>query len=193
LPDQTCYSTDHFLPSLWYDVPLVPQPNKLSCWAASMSMLLSYYRGQSSDPEGMAQEIGTSLRTSYSWGLLEKVKNHFGFQEIVLPSGCGVTDTTPKQWYEWLRSHGPLWVSIVGNPAHAIVVQGISGDYSPEGTTIAVLNPWNPEQGFDNDMLEFHPRNAGKAYSLPFGDFRKRFRDTCQPGNWKLLYLGRVP
>src|SRR5207244_2571648 len=41
---------------LQFQVHLIPQPDKRSCWAASMSMVLSYYRQASLPPETLAAE-----------------------------------------------------------------------------------------------------------------------------------------
>jgi hypothetical protein len=42
--------------STFNSVHLIPQPDKRSCWAASMSMVLSYYRQASVTPETLASE-----------------------------------------------------------------------------------------------------------------------------------------
>jgi hypothetical protein len=65
-----------------YDVPLIPQPDKLSCWAGSMAMLVSFRKLASYPPEQLANDVGRSLRTSYGWDELEAVKDKFGFKEI---------------------------------------------------------------------------------------------------------------
>ena len=57
-----------------YGVSLIPQPDRLSCWAGSMAMLLSFRREASYLPEQLANDVGMSLRTSYGWDLLEAGK-----------------------------------------------------------------------------------------------------------------------
>lgn len=47
-----------------YDVQPVPEPDKLSCWAAAMAMLAGYRRDLSLPAEAIANEVGQSLRTS---------------------------------------------------------------------------------------------------------------------------------
>ena len=107
-----------------------------------------------------------SLRTSYGWDLLEAVKDRYGFQDIPLPSNATLYPS-PEQWCAWLGAYGPLWVTIVGAPSHAIIVRGISGDMTPEGTTVEVLNPWRI-QPYSDDPIDFDPFNDGMEASQPF-------------------------
>jgi Papain-like cysteine protease AvrRpt2 len=99
--------------SLDYPVPLIPQPDKPSCWAGSMAMLVSYRRNASISPENLANEVNRTLRTSYGWDMLEDVKSYFGFQDVSLPSNTSLYPL-PQQWYDWMNQYGPLWVTIVG-------------------------------------------------------------------------------
>jgi hypothetical protein len=178
--------------TLSYNVPLIPQPNKLSCWAASMAMLLSHHRKMSISPESLAQEVGRSLRTSYGWDMLEDVKNYFGLKEIALPSNTSLYPS-PQQWHEWLKTYGPLWVTTIGAPSHAIVIHGISGDLTPKGTTIKIFNPWDITKKFDADPIDFNPANYGIAYSRTFNAFAAEFGllNLDDYGKWRILYLGK--
>ncbi len=173
-----------------YNVQLVPQPNKLACWAASMAMLVGFRRTQSIPAETLAQEVGRDLRTSYSWDMLEAVKNHFGFQDIRLPDNASLY-YPPEQWHRWLSDYGPLWVTTIGAPSHAIIVHGISGDLTPGGTTVHILNPWDINTSFDADAVDFNPFNQGTAYSRPFDQFASEFAnlDLDNYGRWRVLYL----
>ena len=177
--------------SLLYDVPLIPQPTKLSCWAASMAMLVSYQQQASVAPETLAQQVGRSLRSSYGWDMLQAVRDQFGFATIPLPSNASLYPS-PAQWYEWLSAHGPLWVTTIGADSHAVVVRGIEGDLTEQGTTIYVLNPWNINVGFDNDPVDFNPPNDGLSYSQTFAEFAGDFGNLglADYGNWRVLYLG---
>lgn len=177
--------------SLSYPVPLIPQTDKLSCWAASMAMLLSYRKNASFSPESLANEVDRSLRTSYDWDMLEDVKDHFGFQDISLPSDASLY-VSPQQWYDWLDQFGPLWVTIVGTPSHAIITSGITGDLTFEGATMSILNPWDTTINFDDDEIDFHPYNNGRSYISSFQGFANDFGNLGlgqPPGNWRILYL----
>jgi hypothetical protein len=173
-----------------YDVPVIPQPDKLSCWAASMAMMVGYSRKISISPETLAEEVGRSLRTCYDWDMLESVRDHFGFQTIELPSNASLY-LSPEQWRDWLASFGPLWVTTVGAPTHAIVVKGISGDLTPENTQISIDNPWNVQTAFSDDEIDFDPANDGLEETKSFADFAADFGniDQADYGSWRVLYL----
>jgi V8-like Glu-specific endopeptidase len=177
-----------------YPVQLVPQPNKLACWAASMAMLLSFRRNASYEPETLASEVGGSLMTSYSWDLLQAVRDRYGFTAIDVPSNASLY-FSPAQWAQWLRDFGPLWVVIVGMP-HAVVVSGLRGN-TDDGNAceVKLLNPWDTRVSFDDDAVEFHPANAGYADWLPFHQFASDFGNMAEPdyGNWRVLHLPAQP
>jgi N-acetylmuramoyl-L-alanine amidase len=179
---------------LKFAVPLIPQPDKASCWAASMSMLLSYYRQASMTPESLTQQVNLSLRMSYGWSTLEAVRRKFLFKEITLPSNLSYVPP-PDQWYQWLDRYGPLWVTIKGAPSHAVIVSGISGDLTTGNTSIHILNPWDRRARFDSDPVEFHPANSGHEETLSYDDFSKSFGNMglANYGHWRVLYLGRRP
>jgi V8-like Glu-specific endopeptidase/N-acetyl-anhydromuramyl-L-alanine amidase AmpD/cell wall-associated NlpC family hydrolase len=173
-----------------HEVQLIPQPNKTSCWAAAMAMLLSARGSQSIGPEAIVNAVGETLMSSYGWDLLTRVRDHYGFQFIDLPSNTSFY-FQPGQWAAWLRELGPLWVVIVGMP-HAVVVSGIRGDLNnPASVQVRVLNPWDTRVTFDDDPVEFRPRNEGYADWLPFEQFARDFGTMAEPnyGNWRVLHL----
>jgi len=173
-----------------YPVQLVPQPNKLACWAASMAMLLSFRRNASYEPETLANEVGGSLMTSYSWDLLQAVRDRYGFVAIDVPSNTSLY-FSPAQWAQWLRDFGPLWVVIVGMP-HAVVVSGLRGNTDDaKGCEVKLLNPWDTRVNFDDDEIDFHPANAGYADWLSFQQFSSDFGNMAEAdyGNWRVLHL----
>jgi monoamine oxidase len=176
--------------SLVYDVPLIPQPDKFSCWAASMAMLVSWRNQASVAPESLAEEVSRSLRTSYGWDMLEDVKDFYGFADIELPSNVSLR-IEPSQWQEWLETYGPLWVTVVGAPSHAVVVRGLVGDGTGEGTTIYVNNPWDINTMFSADQIDFDPPNFGTASEQSFADFTANFGllGLADYGSWRVLYI----
>jgi len=171
-------------------VQLIPQPDKNSCWAAAMAMLISFRRLASHDPEALVREIGASLGTSYDWDLLEALRARHRFEMIRQPSNASVYHS-PRQWAQWLGAHGPLWVVIVGAP-HAVVVSGIRGDLDDASAAqVHILNPWDTRVQFDDDPVAFHPANRGYADWMSFADFARDFGEMAEPdyGNWRILHL----
>lgn len=173
-----------------YPITLIPQPNKLACWAAAMAMLLSFRRHQSIDPETLAREVGSSLMTSYGMELLQAVRDRYGFAAIEMPSNTSLY-FSPAQWAQWLRDFGPLWVVIVGMP-HAVIVSGLRGNTGDANACqVRILNPWDTRVSFDEDPTEFHPANQGYADWLSFQQFTSDFGNMAEPdyGNWRVLHL----
>jgi hypothetical protein len=182
------------MPSIDYKVELVPQPDKLSCWAGSMAMIVGWRDGVSIPPETLANQVGRSLRTSYSWDMLEAVREYYGFLDIALPSNASLY-VDVDQWSQWLADCGPLWVTVVGAPSHAIVVHGIDGDGTPEGTTVSINNPWDLNAGFSADAVDFDPFNQGMAYTQTFADFTADFGNLglADYGSWRVLFISTDP
>lgn len=178
-----------------YDVPLVPQPDKLSCWAGAMAMLISFRRQASFPVEELAQSVGRSLRTSYGWDMLESVREFYGFRDIPIPANMSYVPP-PEDWYAWLRQYGPLWVTVRGVPSHAVIVAGIHGDLTPAGTTMHIRDPWDTTRRFDHDPVDFNPPNFGRQAELPYTRFAAEFIniDVLQNiSNWRILYLPPLP
>jgi len=136
--------------SIHYDVSLVPQPDDYTCWAASSSMVLSYWRdvaASSSSPYYTVQEIKdmvTNANPAYdvSAGLKPEDTQPVGTilgLSFDAPMCYGVDG-----FASLLKDKGPIVfirASMGGKGAHAIAVIGLNGDGTPDGTTVETLNP----------------------------------------------------
>src|SRR5712692_3469625 len=56
--------------SVAFDVPLIPQPTKVSCWAAALAMVISYRDQASHTVDEVANLGGLSLVTGYGWSAI---------------------------------------------------------------------------------------------------------------------------
>lgn len=138
-----------------YDVPLVPQPTDVSCWAASLTMVISHRDQASYSVEDVAAQAGLNTSDSYDWSSIKGAVQSWGLNEVWPASG------TPEYWADQLASRGPIWVVETGNPYHAVVLVGISGDGSVDNSRVTVNNPWPP--------------NAGEVQTLDFSTFESDF------------------
>ena len=83
--------------------------------------------------------------------------------------------TTPQAMARLLERHGPLWVvgddAIAGNRlVHAVIVTGMSGDGTPQGTTVAFVDPSPAASGTPETFAEFARRlDATDVVSLGLG------------------------
>jgi len=135
-----------------HQVPLVPQQTGMSCWAAAAAMLVGWRDCMDARPEDVAN--GAGRWSAYRDGLLPAdvptLARHWELLPVQLPQ------PTTRTLFEALHGWGPLWVGEASPGLHSIVIVGISGDGSPEGTRLRVNDPW--------------PIGQGERYSLSAGE-----------------------
>ena len=127
--------------SVKLSVQLVPQPTDRSCWAASMAMIVGNRDNISIEAESIASAAEMTTTDSYGWEGIQTAVDHWNLREQ------GPACLTPSAWAAMLRTSGPIWIVETGNPYHAVVVIGIDGDGTPEGSTVYINNPWPPNSG----------------------------------------------
>ena len=123
------------------DVTLIPQPTDVTCWAASLAMVVSARDQASTDPEAIASRAGMNVTTGYGWNDIQRAVRAWNLVEE------GGQSAMPDELERWLEEWGPIWVVEIGAPYHAVVLAGIHGDGTPEGTSVTVYNPWPPGVG----------------------------------------------
>ena len=150
-----------------HDVPIVPQTTSMSCWAASIAMILGWKRQMSIPDEVIAQNPGgPSYMTSYAEGLDPNDKlilRSNGF-EIDAPQ-CYTSDAIRSL----LERKGPLWVATWAPGPHIRVVTGI------EGTMLSINDP--------------APVNQGSRYQKTFASFFGAMEDL---GRREMLQVSPV-
>lgn len=138
-----------------YDVPLVAQPTDVTCWAASLDMVIGYRDQVSYAVDTVAEQAGLTTTDSHGWSEIQTAVKAWNLVEEGPASGM------PDYWATQLANCGPLWVVETGNPYHAVVLIGIDGDGTADGSTVTVNNPWPP--------------NQGEVQTLPFAQFEADF------------------
>lgn len=128
-------------------IPLVAQPTEVTCWAASIAMLV----GQTA--EQVCEAAGMSLDEGYGWSDIQKAVSVFGLTEI--GPACGGPD-----YFAPMLERSPLWIVEVGAPYHAVVLTGQYTDadeWAWDNTTVTVNNPWPPGSGAveEKPFMEF--------------------------------------
>ena len=161
-------------------VELIAQDKSNACWLASSSMMETWKTGSHfslTDTLKILDSSGTSFTNIYdNNGGLAFAEN----QKIT--STLGLTSLPPASYaIEYLTSildSSPLMAVIMFSSssmiAHIIVITGISGDGTPEGTSLSI-----------NDPL---PLNNGNTYTIAFNDFLNKFEQVVAyennfPGN----------
>lgn len=112
-----------------YDVPLVPQSTNMSCWAASMAMVMSWHDQASYDPSTIARNPGG---TSY---MPQFANNGPGLDpnDRYILERNGFTLEYPQCYtleaIQGLMARvGPLWFASLSPAPHIRVIRGFTGD-----------------------------------------------------------------
>jgi Papain-like cysteine protease AvrRpt2 len=118
-----------------YQVAGMSQPADHACWATSFAVVINYRDGSNLTPADVSNAVGVDINSVESWEDVTNAANHFNLQQSA--SAC----MNVQGWAQQL-SYGPLWICINGG-SHAIVVNGVQGDGTPEGTAFYVTDPWD--------------------------------------------------
>jgi len=166
-----------------YPIQLVPQTNGMSCWAAAAAMIVGWREQISIDPRDIARGVN-GWESFYNNGLPPDNTSMF--------SRWGLQYEHPQSYtidgFAGLLAIGPLWVATdLQNGAHVVVVAGIKGDGTPNGTILEIFDPW--EQG----MTSYRSSNRGSTYELTYQEFVNRQetlarRELSQPTAFYVAY-----
>jgi Papain-like cysteine protease AvrRpt2 len=151
-------------------VELIPQDKSNACWLASSTMMRSWKDQVSyplSDTLNVLDASGGSFTQTYN------ADNGLSFadnQKIV--QTLGLTALPPASYiidyFFSLLDKSPIMAVIMFSAsstiAHMVVITSISGDRTPDGTTLSI-----------NDPL---PLNAGHTYTISFTDFLNKFESV---------------
>lgn len=175
-----------------YQVPLFPQTQPMSCWAASIAMILGWRDNACYSDFIIAQNNGgTSYVPNMQNGLLPSdvyMLHRNGF-EVESPQ-C----YNPEGIYSLLAQYGPLWfaanVPLTGNhpDPHIRVIAGMANVHG-NNTLVYINDPW--EKG----MNAFRPGNRGSKYSMPFSAMMGQNEDlgTVELSENAPIYVAYLP
>jgi N-acetylmuramoyl-L-alanine amidase len=140
---------------VWYEVPLVEQLTGMSCWAAAAAMLVGWRDCIAIEATQVAR--GTGRWEAYREGLepsdVGALAHAWGLQ--VEP----IRTYTVAGLRDLLVRYGPLWVGEASAGLHVVVLAGMSGDGTPDGTFVRIADPW--------------PVGRGDRYKLTFSEFAR--------------------
>jgi hypothetical protein len=140
-----------------YEINGISQPTGDSCWLASLTMIINWKYSSNYGPEEVAQHGQASIQMCVGWDMLYNVAQVWG----ITPGNH--TPAEPEDWAHELESHGPLWLVVPGNTSHAIVMNGIAGDGTPDGTNVELTDPWSgPRTITWHEFAEFFGQVSGK-------------------------------
>jgi N-acetylmuramoyl-L-alanine amidase len=143
---------------VYHTVPLVEQLTGMSCWAAAAAMLVGWRDCIDIRAEEVAR--GSGRFEAYRDGLEPRDVDSLArsFNLIAEPAHT----ITVADLRRLLECHGPLWVGEASPGLHVVVVVGMSGDGTPDGTWVRVNDPW--------------PVGRGERYSIRFSELASNLR-----------------
>ena len=151
---------------IWNETPLVPQLTGMSCWAAAAAMIVGWRDRIPVSAEEVAS--GSGHWAAYRDGLAPR-------DVPSLAKAWGLVLETPRAMtipylLELLREKGPLWVGEATPGLHSIVLSGLYGDGTPDGTFVRINDPWPEGKGarYHRTFTEFL-RNSQFAAGLAGG------------------------
>lgn len=156
----------------WPDVELINQPTGMSCWAASAAMVVGWRDKVSLDPAAIASGAG-------EWAAFTNGLNPADIPTLATAWGLA---QEPGQCYnadglrQLLQTYGPLWVGAAVPGLHAIVVTGIYGDGTPDGTYVRINDPWDRNPGTPgNPGAYLNTHDNGSQYVLTLTQFSQEY------------------
>jgi hypothetical protein len=148
-----------------HNVKLIPQHTPSTCWSAALAMLLGV---QASMSPGNAQTAaGGGMFNDAELSKPDNTKKFANFYGLKL---LNAQSWMPDGLANMLRTRGPLMMNMLwnapkyiaghGSSGHMMIIAGIRGDGTPEGTTLRIYDPL--------------PMNRGSKYSLTYGPFMRK-------------------
>jgi Papain-like cysteine protease AvrRpt2 len=151
-------------------VELIPQDKSNACWLASSTMMRSW-KDQVSYPLSDTLKVLDSSGGSFTQTYNADNGLSFAANQTIVAT-LGLTALPPASYtidyFFSVLDESPIMAVIMfsasSNIAHMVVITSISGDRTPDGTTLSI-----------NDPL---PLNAGHTYTISFTDFLNKFESV---------------
>jgi GH24 family phage-related lysozyme (muramidase) len=133
---------DYSIPGI---LPVIAQPTPNTCWAAVFTMMYSWKSNSSISIGDALSTVGPKYLDMFNRDIgldsnsAQWLYNAAGLEPIYS------FNPTIDGWVALLKKYGPLYVDVGYNVAnagtHAIIVTGMSGDGSPDGSSITYVDP----------------------------------------------------
>ncbi|MCU1383320.1 MAG: hypothetical protein JWL71_2017, partial [Acidobacteria bacterium] len=158
--------------NITYDVPLIGQPSKTSCWATAAAMIVAWRdRQPDTSPQDIRDALPQSYWSRYSKGLVPGTQSLFFQTWELAPEPAQSRSVADVK--QLLETYGPLFVGTMENlQAHDRVVTGMVGDGTPNGTYLLINDPWDKTLLPQYLQTGIWPENNGGAkYKEKYSDF----------------------
>jgi Papain-like cysteine protease AvrRpt2 len=147
---------------------VLAQPNTMACWATVYTMMTSWKRQASFDIASAVGRVGARYLKIYQANTGLPSAEFGGFLRAAGMSSQPMMNVSIPGWEQLLMLHGLLWVGTLAHPApasglHSRIIEGISGDGSPGGTSFKIIDP-----------------AGGRRYVEPFGTFIAKYEGAIR-------------
>lgn len=162
----------------WNEVEVIGQPDYTTCWATAAAMVVGWRDRVCIDVGAIQQMFGANTGLATNAGLSPNDRQK-------LADALGLVAEPPQSYTVdgfrgVLENYGPAWVGIRTDDGwnHAVVVTGIYGDGSQDGTYVRIHDPWGRSQGTPT-LPGAHNTTPGQGsrYKLTFSEFEKEYED----------------
>lgn len=162
----------------WNEVDLVGQPDNASCWATAAAMVVGWRDRVSITIDAIKQMFGTATGLATNAGLSpdDRQKLADTLSLVAEPPQSYTVDG----FRAILENYGPAWAGIRTDDGwgHAVVMTGIYGDGTPNGTYVRIHDPWGRSPGTPTRPGAHNPTpGQGSRYTLTFAEFEKEYED----------------
>lgn len=136
--------------NIQHPVLLYAQPTGMTCWSAATTMLF----GTTFSAGPGSARLGTTGGLNASFTNIHAFANSYGLHLHAPQSWtmAGIID---------LLRRGPVAMMGALPSLHAVVIGGVSGDGTPDGTILTIYDPWPP--------------NVGRKYQVSYGAMLRQF------------------
>lgn len=160
---------------VWHEVPLVQQLTGMSCWAAAAAMVVGWRDCVALEAEDVI--ANAAHWAAYRDGLepreVEAFARAWGLV-VARPAEISVANLR-----DLLERHGPLWVGEASPSLHVVVLAGMFGDGTNDGTFVRIADPW--------------PIGRGERYTIPFTEFRTNLLNAAALAGGRPQFLHAAP
>ncbi|MBI3863464.1 MAG: peptidoglycan-binding protein [Planctomycetia bacterium] len=128
------------------------QPSGMACWATSYTMMVSWRRQQSLAIRDAVSDLGQKWLNYYDANTGTSPYDNIEFARTAGLQYEPLQSFSIDGWALLLRRHGLLWLSFAWQVAglnglptrrgrHIIIIYGLTGDGSPDGTKVLYIDP----------------------------------------------------
>src|SRR5262249_32449618 len=171
----------------WNDVDVVGQPENYSCWATAAALVVGWRDRVSMDIQALKKLFSDKTGVASNTGLYpydnQKLADTFGL--VTEAPQCYTVDG----FRQMLENYGPVWVGIHTEDGwgHAVVVTGMYGDGTPDGTYVRIHDPWGRSPGTPTGPGAHNPTpGQGSRYKLTYSEFSKEYEDFASGSDGKV-------